>query len=29
VYTVTVDLGVGPESGLRWGMSTFVEIEVE
>jgi HlyD family secretion protein len=28
VYTVTVDLGVGPESGLRWGMSTFVEIQV-
>lgn len=28
VYTVTLDLGVGPESGLRWGMSAFVDIEV-
>lgn len=28
VYTVTVDLDVGPESGLRWGMSAFVEIKV-
>ncbi|MFC2030168.1 efflux RND transporter periplasmic adaptor subunit [Chloroflexota bacterium] len=27
VYTVLIDLGVGPESGLRWGMSAFVEIE--
>jgi multidrug resistance efflux pump len=29
VYTVTIDLGLGPESGLRWGMSTFVEIQVQ
>jgi HlyD family secretion protein len=28
VYTVTLDLDAGPESGLRWGMSTFVEIKV-
>jgi len=28
VYTVILDLGVGPESGLRWGMSAFVEIKV-
>ncbi len=28
VYTVTVDLDAGPESGLRWGMSAFVEIKV-
>jgi len=28
VYAVTIDLGVGPESGLRWGMSAFVEIKV-
>ncbi len=28
VYAVTIDLDVGPESGLRWGMSAFVEIEV-
>jgi multidrug efflux pump subunit AcrA (membrane-fusion protein) len=29
VYTVTIDLNVGPESGLRWGMSAFVEIAVK
>ncbi len=29
VYTVALDTGVGPESGLRWGMSAFVEIEVQ
>jgi len=29
VYTVTIDTDVGPESGLRWGMSAFVEIEVK
>ena len=28
VYAVTLDLEVGPESGLRWGMSAFVEIKV-
>lgn len=28
VYTVLLDLGVGPDSGLRWGMSAFVEINV-
>ncbi|UCC76916.1 MAG: HlyD family efflux transporter periplasmic adaptor subunit [Anaerolineales bacterium] len=28
VYTVTLDLDVGPESGLRWGMTAFVEITV-
>lgn len=29
VYTVALDTGVGPESGLRWGMSAFVEIAVD
>jgi hypothetical protein len=29
VYAVIIDLDVGPESGLRWGMSAFVEIEIE
>lgn len=29
VYAVTLDLEVGPESGLRWGMSAFVEIMVD
>lgn len=29
VYTVTIDLGVGQESGLLWGMSTFVEIQMQ
>lgn len=29
VYTVALDTGVGPESGLRWGMSAFVEIDVQ
>jgi HlyD family secretion protein len=29
VYAVTLDLDVGPESGLRWGMSAFVEITVD
>jgi HlyD family secretion protein len=28
VYTVTLDLDAGPETGLRWGMSAFVEIKV-
>ena len=28
VYAVTLDLEVGSESGLRWGMSAFVEIKV-
>lgn len=28
VYTVMLDVGVGPESGLRWGMSAFAEIDV-
>jgi multidrug resistance efflux pump len=28
VYTVTLDLDVSPEAGLRWGMSAFVEIKV-
>lgn len=28
VYTVLLDLDAGPESGLRWGMSAFVEIKV-
>ena len=28
VYTVTIDLVSGPESGLRWGMTAFVEINV-
>ena len=27
VYTVTLDLDVGPEAGLRWGMSAFVQIK--
>jgi multidrug efflux pump subunit AcrA (membrane-fusion protein) len=29
VYTVRIDLGIGPESALRWGMSTFVEIDTQ
>jgi HlyD family secretion protein len=29
VYTVRIDLGIGPESALRWGMSTFVEIAMQ
>jgi len=29
VYTVALDMGIGPESGLRWGMSAFVEIDVQ
>jgi len=28
VYAVTLDLEVGPDSGLRWGMTAFVEITV-
>jgi hypothetical protein len=28
VYAVTLDLEVGPDSGLRWGMTAFVEIRV-
>jgi len=28
VYTVTVDLNEGTESGLRWGMTTFIEINI-
>jgi len=27
VYTVTMDLDLGPETGLRWGMSAFVQIK--
>jgi len=29
VYTVLLDLGAGPDSGLRWGMSAYVEIAIE
>jgi hypothetical protein len=29
VYEVLVDLDVPPDSGLKWGMSTFVEIKVK
>lgn len=29
VYAVTLDLDVGADSGLRWGMTAFVEISVQ
>ena len=29
VYTVVLDLDTGQEAGLRWGMSAFVEIQVQ
>jgi multidrug resistance efflux pump len=29
VYTVVLDLDVGPDAGLRWGMTAYVEIELD